>query len=184
MHSDIINNNKKNMEKCLNSFINKITLMSQNRLSPYLLNNISIKLDNKLILINYISSIVVENSFTLKITPFDLKIIKNIEKSIALSNLDVTTKIINNNIYVYISPITETKKRKILKNIKIEAELNRIYIRNIRRKSNNKIKIFLKEKKIDENQEKKLYNYIQKQTILFTNKIKKFVKKKEKELLK
>ncbi|QJC32492.1 ribosome recycling factor [Enterobacteriaceae endosymbiont of Donacia dentata] len=183
MYNDIINNNKINMEKCLDSFINKVTIMSQNRISPYLLNNISIKLDNKLILINHISSIVVENSFTLKITPFDFKIIKNIEKSIVLSNLDVTTKIINRNIYVYIPPITETRKKKIFKNIKTETELNRIHIRNIRRKSNNKIKILLKEKKINENQEKKLHHCIQEQTTLIINNMKQFLKKKEKELL-
>ncbi|QJC38568.1 ribosome recycling factor [Enterobacteriaceae endosymbiont of Donacia fulgens] len=182
MYNNIINNNKKNMQKCLDLFINKINNLSQNRLSPYLLNNISVKLNNKFILIHHISSIVVENSSTLKITPFDYTIIKNIEKSIVLSNLDVTTKIIDSNIYVKIPIMTESRKIKIFKNIKIEAEFNKINIRNIRRKTNNKIKLSLKKKYIDENQEQKLYNLIQKQTTFYVNYIKEFLKKKEKEL--
>ncbi|WP_168919262.1 ribosome recycling factor [Enterobacteriaceae endosymbiont of Donacia thalassina] len=183
MYNDIINENKNSMKKCLDIFIKKINIISYNRLSPYLLNNIFLKLNNKLVSINHISSIVVENSSTLKITPFDYTILKNIEKSIVLSKLDVTTKIIDHNIYVNIPPITESRKIKIFKNIKTEAELNKINIRNIRRKTNNKIKIFLKKKYIDENQEQRLYNLIQKQTILYINNIKEFLKKKEKELL-
>ncbi|QJC34118.1 ribosome recycling factor [Enterobacteriaceae endosymbiont of Donacia cinerea] len=182
MYNSIIDNNKKNMQKCLNIFIDKINILSSNRLSPHLLNNIFLKLNNKLILINHISSIIVENYSTLKVTPFDSTILKNIEKSIVLSNLDVTTKIIGDSIYVNIPPITEFRKIKILKNIKIEAELNKISIRNIRRKTNNKIKFFFKKKQISEDQEKKLYNLIQKQTILYISHIKDFLKKKEKEL--
>ncbi|QJC33709.1 ribosome recycling factor [Enterobacteriaceae endosymbiont of Donacia provostii] len=183
MDNNIINNNKKNMKKCLDTFIKKINILSQNRLSPDLLRYVCIKLHNKLISINHISSIVLENNFTLKITPFDYKIKKNIEKSIILSNLDVTTKIIENSIYVYIPPITESRKLKILKNIKIESEQNKIHIRNIRRKSNNQIKNLLKNKQINENQKKKLYNEIQKQTILYINNIQEFYKKTEKKIL-
>ncbi|QJC38151.1 ribosome recycling factor [Enterobacteriaceae endosymbiont of Donacia marginata] len=182
MYNNIINDNKKNMQKCIDLFIDKINNLSQTRLSPYLLNNISLKLNNKSILIHHISSIVVENSSTLKITPFDYTIIKNIEKSIILSNLDVTTKIIDSSIYVKMPIMTETRKIKIFKNIKIEAEFNRINIRNIRRKTNNKIKFCLKNKDIDENQEQKLYSIVQKQTTFYINYIKEFLKKKEKEL--
>ncbi|QJC35709.1 ribosome-recycling factor [Enterobacteriaceae endosymbiont of Donacia sparganii] len=183
MCDDIINDNKKSMQKCLDLFIKKINILSYNRLSPYLLNNIFVKLNNKLILINHISAIVVQNSSTLKITPFDPTIIKNIEKSIVLSNLDVTTKRIGYDIHVIFSPITESRKKKIFKNLKIEAELNKINIRNIRRKSNNKVKFLLKNKQINENKEQKLYDSIQKNTILYINYIQEFLKKKEKELL-
>ncbi|QJC37751.1 ribosome recycling factor [Enterobacteriaceae endosymbiont of Donacia bicoloricornis] len=182
MYNNIINNNKKNMQKCLDLFIDKVNHLSQNRLSSNLLNNISLKLNNKFTLIHHISSIVVENSSTLKVTPFDYTIIKNIEKSIVLSNLDLLTKVVGSSIYVKIPIMTETRKIKIFKNIKIEAELYKINIRNIRRKTNNKIKFCLKKKYIDENQEKKLYNLIQKQTIFHIDKIKIFLKKREKEL--
>ncbi|QJC36520.1 ribosome recycling factor [Enterobacteriaceae endosymbiont of Donacia simplex] len=182
MYNSIVDSNKKSMQKCLDIFINKINILSTNRLSPYLLNNIFLKINNKSVLINHISSIIVENYSTLKVTPFDSTILKNIEKSIVCSNLDVTTKIIGYSIYVSIPPITELRKIKILKNIKIEAELNKINIRNIRRKANNKIKYFLKKKQISKDQEKKLYNLIQKQTILYINYIKDYLKKKEKEL--
>ncbi|QJC34522.1 ribosome recycling factor [Enterobacteriaceae endosymbiont of Donacia crassipes] len=183
MDNNIIIDNKKNMQKCLDAFIKKVNILSQNRLSPYLLNHICLKLNKKLIPINHISSIVLKNNFTLKITPFDSTIKKNIEKSIILSNLDVTTKIIGNNIYVYIPSITESRKIKIIKNLKIEAEQNKINIRNIRRKSNHKIKNLLKNKQIDENQEKILYNKIQKQTVSYTKDIQEFLKKIEKKLL-
>ncbi|QJC36931.1 ribosome recycling factor [Enterobacteriaceae endosymbiont of Donacia vulgaris] len=182
MYNSIIDSNKKSMQKCLDVFTEKINILSNNRLSPYLLNNIFLKLNNKSVLVHHISSIILENFSTLKVTPFDSTILKNIEKSIVCSNLDVTTKIIGHSIYVNIPPMTEFRKIKILKNLKIEAELNKINIRNIRRKTNNKIKFFLKKKQINEDQEKKLYNLIQKQTILYINYIKDFLKKKEKEL--
>ncbi|QJC34901.1 ribosome recycling factor [Enterobacteriaceae endosymbiont of Donacia piscatrix] len=183
MDNNIINDNEKSMQKCLNKFIKKINILSQNRLSPCLLDYIYLKLNKKLIPINQISSIVLENNFTLKITPFDSTIKKNIEKSIILSNLDVTTKIMGRNIYVYISPITESKKIKIIKNLKIETEQNKINIRNIRKKSKHKVKNLLKYKQINKNQEKELYNKIQKQTIFYINEIQNFFKKIEKNLL-
>ncbi|WP_169767664.1 ribosome recycling factor [Enterobacteriaceae endosymbiont of Donacia proxima] len=183
MDNKIINDNEKSMQKCLNSFIKKVNILSQNRLSPCLLNHICLKLNKKLTPINHISSIVLENNSTLKITPFDSTIKKNIEKSIILANLDVTTKIIGCDIYVYIPSITESRKIKIIKNLKIETEKNKINIRNIRRKSNHKIKNLLKYKQINENQEKELYNKIQKQTIFYVKNIQEFFKKIEKNLL-
>ncbi|QJC36111.1 ribosome recycling factor [Enterobacteriaceae endosymbiont of Donacia cincticornis] len=179
MENNIINDNKISMQKCLNTFIKKVNILSQNRLSPYLLNHICLKLNNKLTPINHICSIVLENNSTLKITPFDITIKKNIEKSIILANLDLTTKIIGHNIYVYIPPITEFRKIKIIKNIKTETEQNKINIRNIRRKSNHKIKNLFKNKQINENQEKILYNKIQKQTVFYIKEIQEFFKKIE-----
>ncbi|WP_168895120.1 ribosome recycling factor [Enterobacteriaceae endosymbiont of Donacia tomentosa] len=166
------------MKKILDLFIKKVNITLNNRISPHLLNNLTVKLYNKLIPINQLSSIVVDNYSTLKITPFDISIIKNIEKSIIFANLDLTTKIVNKDIFVMIPPMTESRKIKITKNLKGELELNRIAIRNIRKKKKNKLKILLKNKNISENQEKELQKQIQKKTSFYINKITNFFKKK------
>ncbi|QJC28641.1 ribosome recycling factor [Enterobacteriaceae endosymbiont of Plateumaris consimilis] len=184
MYNYILKNNEDNMKKCLDIFKNKINTLYISRISPHLLDKINIKISNKFILIKYIASIVVENSNTLKITPFDILILKKIEKAILSANLNLSIKLItSNNIYVIIPPLTETRRINMIKIIKEETEQNRINIRNIRRDSNNKIKFYLKEKKISKNEEKKLYKDIQKQTTYYIKYISDIFKKKEKELL-
>ncbi|QJC29529.1 ribosome recycling factor [Enterobacteriaceae endosymbiont of Plateumaris pusilla] len=184
MYNYILKNNEDNMKKCLDIFQKKINTIYISRISPYLLDRINIKVNNKFIPIKYIANIVVDNSKTLKITPFDFLMLKKIEKAILLSNLNLNIKLItSHNIYVIIPPLTETRKINMIKIIKEETEKNRINIRNIRRESNNKIKLFLKEKKISENEEKKLYKCIQKQTIYYIKCISDFLEQKEKELL-
>ncbi|WP_168867130.1 ribosome-recycling factor [Enterobacteriaceae endosymbiont of Plateumaris sericea] len=184
MYNYILKNNEDNMKKCLDIFQKKINTIYVSRISPYLLDKINIKIFNKFIPIKHIANIVVENSYTLKITPFDFLMLKKIEKAILLSNLNLNIKrITSNNIYVIIPPLTESRKINMIKIIKEETEKNRINIRNIRRESNNKIKLFFKEKKMSENEEKKLYKYIQKQTIYYIKCISDFLEQKEKELL-
>ncbi|WP_168819449.1 ribosome-recycling factor [Enterobacteriaceae endosymbiont of Plateumaris rustica] len=184
MYNYILQNNEDNMKKCLNIFKNKINSIYINRISPSLFDNINIKISNKFTLIKYIANIVVENSNTLKITPFDFLMLKKIEKAILLSNLNLNIKsITSQNIYVIIPPLTETRRINMIKIIKKESEKNRINIRNIRRETNNKIKFYLKEKTIDKNEEKKLYKCIQKQTIYYIKLISDILEKKKEELL-
>ncbi|QJC30423.1 ribosome recycling factor [Enterobacteriaceae endosymbiont of Neohaemonia nigricornis] len=183
MYNNIINNNEANMKKCLELFKKKINIIYINRITPCFLHNIKINLFNKITPIRYLSSITVENANTLKVTPFDTNIIKNIEKAIILANLDINTKIINNSILVIIPIMTESRRIKILQMIKKESEFNRINIRNIRRKTNNHIKILVKNKQISENEEIKLQNIIQKQTIFYIKCISDFLKLKEQNIL-
>ncbi|QJC30842.1 ribosome-recycling factor [Enterobacteriaceae endosymbiont of Macroplea appendiculata] len=184
MYNDIIKNNEQSMQQCFNNFKNKINIMSMNRVTPQLLEHVVVtSVYNKTIPIHHIATIIVHNVNTLKVTPFDKKIIKNIEKAILTANLDVSTQIINLSIYITMPIITESRKIKLLQRIKTETELFRICIRTIRRKTNNKIKLYLKNKEISENVEKKLQHIIQKHTVHYITCISNYLKQKEKDIL-
>ncbi len=165
------------MDKCLNSFKLNIKKFNLSSLDLNIIGNIFINYFGKKILLNKLSNISMEKNF-FKISLFDKNIKNIVKKSILNLNLDVSIFEKNNDILVRIPILTEEKRYKIIKLLKNETELSKIFIRNIRHEFKKKIRILFVEKKIskDENKifNKKLQNitnlYIKKIESLFLNK--------------
>ncbi|CRK85792.1 Ribosome-recycling factor [Candidatus Providencia siddallii] len=177
-------NTKERMKKSLDTLKNQISKIRTGYASPNILDNIMVEYYGMPVPIRQLSNITVENANTLLISIFDNKAANAIKKAILTSNLDLNPSLIGNIIRVKIPPLTEERRRKIIKIIKNDAEQNRIAIRNIRRDANDKIKSLFKNKEITEDDEKRSQNYIQKITDDFIKKIDKILIQKETELLK
>lgn len=117
------------------------------------------------------------------IQPWEQKIIPDIEKAILKSNLGLTPTNDGKIIRLTIPPLTEERRKELVKTAKKRAEDAKIAVRNIRRDINEEIKKAEKEKQLSEDDVKRLHEEIQKVTDSYINKIDEVIHHKEKEIM-
>ncbi|CUX95966.1 Ribosome-recycling factor [Candidatus Mikella endobia] len=171
------------MEKCVDAFKNHISKIRTGRASPSLLENIKIEYYGKMMPLRQLSNILTEDSHTLSITVFDRTLVPTVEKAIITSNLGLNPSSTGILIRVPIPPLTEERRRDLIKSVHLEAEQCKVSIRNVRRDANVKIKNLLKNKIIDEDKDYRLQDIIQKLTNICIKKLDLLLKKKEEELM-
>jgi ribosome recycling factor len=117
------------------------------------------------------------------IQPWDVSQISAIEKAIRISDLGLNPGNDGKLIRLPIPPLTEERRKEIVKKMHAGAEHHRVSVRNIRRDGNEAVKKLLKDKKITEDEDKRAHDEIQKMTDSYMGKIDAAVKTKEKEIL-
>jgi ribosome recycling factor len=182
--NDIHIKSNEKMKVCINNFQNQVNNIRTGRASPELLNNIYVEYFGSKVPLRQISNVVVEDYHTLKINVFDDSSTSVIKKAILNSNLDLNPVLYGKDIIIPIPGLTEERRKKLIKIIRNNAENARIYIRNIRRDANDKIKNYLKSKIISEDNEHTAQNKIQIMTDDYIKKIDLILSQKEKELMK
>jgi ribosome recycling factor len=116
------------------------------------------------------------------IQPWDKSIIQDIDKAIMAANLGLNPKNEGEVLRILVPPLTEERRRDLVKKAKVEAENAKIAIRNIRRSSNDMAKDLEKEG-IAEDEVKKLQEDIQKLTSRYIETVDKIVTQKEKDIM-
>lgn len=130
-----------------------------------------------------LANVVAEDARTLAVTVFDRSLISAVEKAILTSDLGLNPSSAGTTIRVPLPPLTEERRRDLIKIVKGEGEQGKVSIRNIRRDANDKIKTLEKEKQISENDERKAQDDIQKITDIYIKKVDEILADKEKELM-
>jgi ribosome recycling factor len=116
------------------------------------------------------------------IQPWDKSIIQDIDKAIMAANLGLNPKNEGEVLRILVPPLTEERRRDLVKKAKVEAENTKIAIRNIRRSSNDMAKDLEKEG-VAEDEVKKLQEDIQKLTTKYIETVDKIVAQKEKDIM-
>ena len=106
-----------------------------------------------------------------------------VEKAIMTSDLGLNPSSAGTVIRVPMPPLTEERRRDLVRVVKAEAEQGRVAVRNIRRDANSDLKDLLKEKEISEDEERKAEDEIQKLTDQHVQLIEEVLAAKEKELM-
>ena len=114
---------------------------------------------------------------------FDRSLIQAVEKAILTSDLGLNPSSAGTTIRVPLPPLTEERRRDLIKIVKGEGEQGKVAIRNVRRDANDKIKALLKDKEISENDQHKAEDIIQKLTDQYIKKVDEILADKEKELM-
>ena len=125
----------------------------------------------------------VEDSRTLAISVFDRSMSPAIEKAIMASDLGLNPSSAGTVIRVPLPPLTEERRKDLIKVVRGDAEQGRIAIRNVRRDANDKVKALLKDKEISEDDERRSQDDIQKLTDHFIKKVDEALAQKEAELM-
>lgn len=171
------------MEKSIEALKIQINKIRTGRASPSLLNGIMVKYYGTKTPLLQLANIITEDSRTLSITVFDSTLIQAVEKAIISSDLGINPSSSGNIIKVPLPPLTEERRNNLIKIIRNDVEQGRVSIRNIRRDANDKIKVLLKDKKINEDNERRTQDEIQKLTDNSIKKIDNILEQKEKELM-
>ena len=114
--------------------------------------------------LSQVANVGIEDSRTLVVTPWEKPMLSVVEKAIMTSDLGVNPNSAGMTIRIPIPPLTEERRRDLVKVAKSEAENARVAVRNIRRDANSTLKELLKEKEISEDEERGAEEAIQKLT--------------------
>jgi ribosome recycling factor len=133
--------------------------------------------------LNQVANVWVEDSRTLSVTPWEKDMVPVIEKAIMNSDLGVNPNSAGMTIRIPIPPLTEERRRDLVKVAKAEAENARVAVRNIRRDANSTLKDLLKEKEISEDEERGAEEEIQKLTDATIKEIDHILSDKESDLM-
>ncbi|MCC8364755.1 MULTISPECIES: ribosome recycling factor [Xenorhabdus] len=171
------------MEKSVEALKNQISKVRTGRASPSLLDGISIEYYGAATPLRQIANVVAEDARTLAITVFDRSMTPAVEKAIMASDLGLNPSSAGTIIRVPLPPLTEERRKDLIKVVRGDAEQGRVSIRNIRRDANDKVKALLKDKEISEDEERRSQDDIQKLTDTFIKKIDEALANKETELM-
>lgn len=171
------------MEKCVEVFKNQISKIRTGRASPSILDGIQVEYYGSATPLRQLANIVVEDSRTLAITVFDRTLGPAVEKAIMSSDLGLNPSSASSVIRVPLPPLTEERRKDLIKIVRGEAEQGRVSVRNVRRDANDKLKAQLKDKAIGEDEERRAQDDVQKLTDLYIKKVDAALAEKESELM-
>ncbi|WP_029685205.1 ribosome recycling factor [Tatumella saanichensis] len=183
MINDIKKDAEVRMEKCVEAFKNTIGKVRTGRASPSLLDGIVVEYYGSPTPLRQLASVTVEDSRTLKLNVFDRSMGPAVEKAIMASDLGLNPSSAGTDIRVPLPPLTEERRKDLIKIVRGEAEQGRVSVRNVRRDANDKIKALLKDKEISEDDERRAQDDIQKMTDVSIKKVDAALAEKETELM-
>ncbi len=183
MINETIKDTKVRMEKSVEALKSQMAKVRTGRAHPSLLDTISVSYYGADTPLRQLANVSVEDSRTLAITVFDKSLTAAVEKAIMASDLGLNPMSAGTIIRVPLPPLTEERRRDLVKLVRAEAENGRVAVRNIRRDANADIKALLKDKEISEDDERRAADEIQKVTDIFIKKIDEVLADKEKELM-
>jgi ribosome recycling factor len=120
---------------------------------------------------------------TINVQPWEKKMVPVVEKAIRDSDLGLNPATTGDVVRVPMPPLTEQRRKELVKVVKHEGENAKVAIRNLRRDANHHVKELLKAKTISEDDDRRAEEAIQKLTDRFVAEIEKMVAEKEKEVL-
>lgn len=183
MISDIQQVAATRMSKCIEALKHEFSKIRTGRAHPSLLDQITVSYYGNESSLSQVANIAVEDARTLSITPWEKNMVQVVEKAILKSDLGLNPATNGMVIRIPLPPLTEERRRSLVKVVKNEAENGRVAIRNIRRDANGEIKEALKEKLISEDEAHGAEEKIQKITDQYVKEVEKLLEAKEADLL-
>ncbi|MEK9994425.1 MAG: ribosome recycling factor [Hydrogenophilales bacterium] len=171
------------MNSSIDYFSDSLQKIRTGRANPSLLSGISVDYYGTLTPIAQVASVSVPDSNSLLVTPWDKNLIATLDKAIRESDLGLNPQTTDESIRIPLPPLTEERRKDLIKIVKKESENAKVSIRNIRRDANNDLKNLNKDNLISDDELKRNENDIQKLTDDFIKKIDDIFNSKEKELL-
>jgi ribosome recycling factor len=174
---------KTRMDKALSDLQHEMATIRTGRASLSILDNLRVDYYGTPTPLNQIANLHVPEPALITIQPWDVSQIGLIEKVIRTSDLGLNPANDGKIIRLPIPPLTEERRKELVKKLHGVAEHHRVAVRNIRRDGNDAVKKLFKDKKITEDDDKKAHDEIQKLTDTYMDKIDAASRTKEKDIL-
>ncbi|HEY8509717.1 MAG TPA: ribosome recycling factor [Steroidobacteraceae bacterium] len=171
------------MAKCVSQFQAELKKLRTGRAHPSLVEHLKVDYYGSEVPLQQVASISVEEGRTLVISPWEKSVVQAIEKAIFKSDLGLTPMTAGTVIRIPMPPLTEERRRDIVKVLRHDAEGARVAVRNVRRDVMADIKELLKEKLISQDDERRGEAEVQKLTDKYVAEIDQILAAKEKEIM-
>ncbi len=171
------------MKKSIGSFEEDLTGIRAGRANPAVLNKVDVDYYGAATPISQVADVKASDARTLVITPWDMSILKGIEKAILASDIGITPVNDGKVLRLSFPQLTEERRRELTKQVAKLAEDAKVALRNVRREANDKIKAMKKNGEATEDEVKDSEKNVQDLTDKYVKTVDEIASKKEKELL-
>lgn len=183
MINDIQKDAKLRMSKSIKSLEDELMKSRTGRAHPSLLDGVMVSYYGSQTALTQMASVTVEGALMLAVKPWEKRLVPEIEKAIRSAGLGLNPATSGDTIRVPLPPLSEERRKELIKKVKETGEEAKVAIRNVRRDCNHDIKELLKEKAISEDEQRKAEEAIQKLTDSFIHQVDEILVRKEKDLM-
>jgi len=183
MIEDIKKDASDRMQKSVVALTNSMAKIRAGRAHTSLLDHVMVPYYGADVPLSQVANVGIDDARTLTVTPWEKPMLSVVEKAIMTSDLGVNPNSAGMTIRIPIPPLTEERRRDLVKVAKSEAEGARVAVRNIRRDANGTLKDLLKEKEISEDEERGAEDVVQKLTDSVIKQIEAVLAEKEADLM-
>ena len=183
MVEDIKKDARGRMKKSVEVLRQELTKLRTGRAHTSLLDHVTVSYYGADTPLNQVASVSVSDPRTLAVQPWEKKIVPDVEKAILNSGLGLNPTTSGDVIRVPLPPLTEERRKEMIRVVRNEAEQARIAIRNVRRDAIQHLKALIKDEHLAKDDEKKAEEDIQKLTDQFVAEVDTVLKEKEGDLL-
>jgi ribosome recycling factor len=179
LYSDL----KRRMDQAVSDFQANLASTRTGRASAHMLDQIKVDYYGTPTPIPQMAQVATPEAQLIVISPYDPSIVKDIEKAIQASDLGFNPQTDGKIIRIPVPPMTEERRREVVKHLNRVLEEHRTAVRNVRRDGNDALKKLAREKKISEDEEKRSLEDVQKMTDEEIRKMEEMCKRKEVEVM-
>lgn len=183
MIDDINKDADNRMRKSIDALKAELTKLRTGRAHTSLLDHITVDYYGNTTPLSQVASITVSDARTLTVVPWEKNMVSVIEKAIITSDLGLNPAVSGMNIRVPLPPLTEERRKDLIKVVRHEGENARVAIRNIRRDANSDLKSLNKDKEITDDELRKAEDDMQKLTDKYVKEVENILAAKEKDLM-
>jgi ribosome recycling factor len=185
MHEDVefcLEEAKERMDKAITHLENELRVIRAGKANPAMLSGIMVDYYGSTTPLQQVSNVGTLDARTISIQPWEKNMINPIEKAILAANLGFNPQNNGEVIRIAVPPLTEERRRNLVKQVKNEGENARVSIRNARRDANEQLKKLQKDG-LEEDLAKDAESDVQKLTDNYNKKVEELLEKKEVEIL-
>ncbi len=171
------------MGKSVEVLRQELTKLRTGRAHTSLLDHIQVSYYGSDVPINQVANVTVSGARTITVQPWEKKMVPVVEKAIMNSDLGLNPATSGDVIRVPLPPLTEERRKEMIRVVRNEAEQARVAIRNVRRDAVQSLKAMIKEDHLSQDDEKRAEDDVQKLTDRFIGDVDGVLKEKEEDLL-
>lgn len=179
----IFKKTEESMQRAINALANDYASIRAGRANPAVLDRVVVDYYDTPTPINQLAAVSVAEARVLVIQPWDASVLKSIEKAIQTSDIGINPQNDGKLLRIVFPPITEDRRREIVKDISRMSEDAKVSIRNIRRDAIDKLKKMKKDSEITEDDQKQAEKRVQDMTDKCCSEIEVLSEKKQKEIM-
>ncbi len=180
---DLKKNAETRMSKSIDSLKANLAKVRTGRANTGILDHVQVDYYGNPTPINQVANVTLIDGRTISVQPWEKKMISAVEKAIRNSDLGLNPSSVGDIIRVPMPPLTEERRKEMVKLVKTEGEDAKVAVRNIRRDANESLKKMIKEKECSEDEERRAQDDIQKLTDRYVKQIDTLLTEKEKEMM-
>jgi ribosome recycling factor len=183
MINEIKQDSENRMKKTIESLRHEMTKIRTGRANAGLLDHVQVDYYGNSTPLSQVASVTTSDSRTLLVTPWEKSMVAAVEKAILTADLGLNPSTAGSAIRVPMPPLTEERRKDLIKVVRNEGEQGKVSIRNIRRDANTQLKDLVKDKAISEDDERRATEVIQKLTDKYIAEVDTVLAQKEKDLM-